>query len=341
MQKGWTGNHFEDFSLGTKIQCPIARTITSGDAAAYVALTGDRTPGYCGPDRLVHPLLTFHVVFGQTVRTISLNARANLGYADVRWHRRVELGDTLQTSIEIIGLKENSSRKTGIVWVRTEGHNQREELVLSFTRWVMINKRSDSETAWLGGPVVPELPAQIDPRTLWVDTGLVPTVASSGARWSFGDYAVGERVHHFDAMAVNPSDHMALTRLGQNSAKVHFDAHGMSGRPLVYGGVVISHAYGLAFNGFERRVGVVGLNGGSHCNPTYAGDTLYAWSDVLETVELTEEVGAVRLRLVAVKNQNPAESEVPLKVDDPARPGRQRYHANVVLDLDVWELIGR
>ena len=341
MQKGWTGNYFEDFALGSAITCPIPRTITAGDVAAYIALTGDRTPAYCGPLGAVHPLVTFHVVFGQTVRTISLNARANLGYAEVRWHQRVSIGDTLSTAIKIVGLKENSSRKTGIVWVQTEGRNQRGELVLSFTRWVMIKKRGDGDTPWLAKPVVPDLPTEIDSRSLWFDDELVPTSEAAGARWAFADYAAGERVHHFDAMVVNPSDHMSLTRLAQNSAKVHFDAHGMDGRPLVYGGVVISHAYALAFNGFERRLGLAGLNGGSHCNPTYAGDTLYAWTDVLQTVALSDQVGAVRVRLVAVKNHNPAVEELPLKVEDPSRPGRLRHHANVVLELDLWEMVGR
>lgn len=341
MQKGWTGNYFEDFELGARWQCPVPRTITSGDVATYIALTGDRTPRYCGASGVVHPMVTFHAIFGQTVRQISLNARANLGYADLRWHKAVSVGDTLATELHIVGLKENSSKATGIVWVETTGRDQNGETVLSFTRWVMIKKRGTEATAALTSPTIPELPESLDASSLWVDESLITNAESSGARWTFDDYEVGERILHYDAMSVNPSDHMALTRLFQNSAKVHFDSHGMDGRPLVYGGVVISHAYALAFNGLERRLGIVGINAGAHCNPTYAGDTLYAWTDVLGAVPLTDKVGALRLRMVVTKNHNPADEEIPLRVDNPKRPGRQMYHPNVVLDLDVWELVAR
>lgn len=341
MQKGWTGNYFEDFEIGARHACPVPRTLRSGDASAYVALTGDRTPVYCGPSGRVHPLVTFHAVFGQTVRLISLNARANLGYADIRWKAPVSLGDTLSTELEIVGLKENSSGTTGIVWVRNVGRNQHGDEVLTFDRWVMVKKRGNAPTPYLERGVVPKLPASVDAASLWVDEALIPDRAAAGARWRFDDYAVGERVDHFDAMAVNPSDHMAFTRLFQNSAKVHFDAHGMDGRPLVYGGVVISHAYATAFNGFEARLGIVAINSGAHTNPTYAGDTLYAWTEVLDAVPLTDRVGALRLRTAAVKNHDPAADPIPLKIEDPKAPGKTTHHPNVVLDLDYWELVAR
>ncbi len=341
MQKGWTGNFFEDFTLGDKLRCATPRTIRSGDASAYIALTGDRTPVYCGPSGRVHPMVTFHAVFGQTVRLISLNARANLGYADIRWHAPVDLGDTLSTELEIVGLKENSSGTTGIVWVRNVGTNQRGETVLTFDRWVMVKKRGTEPTLYATESVVPTLPSAVPAESLAIDLAALPDAAHTGGRWKFADYEAGEKVLHFDGMVVNPSDHMALTRLFQNSAKVHFDSHGMDGKPLVYGGVIISHAYAMAFNGFENRLGIAAINAGAHANPTYAGDTLYAWTDVLETVALTDTVGALRLRTVATKNLDPSKEDIPLKVDNPKKPGRTMYHPNVVLDLDYWELVAR
>lgn len=339
MQKGWTGNYFEDFEIGATWACPIPRTIRSGDASAYIALTGDRTPVYCGPSGRVHPMVTFHSVFGQTVRQISLNARANLGYADIRWTGAVQLGDTLSTELEIIGLKENSSGTTGVVWVRNTGRNQRGETVLTFDRWVMVKKRGTEPTPYKDAPVVPTLPTEVSANDLWVDPIVTPNPKASGGRWRFADYETGERVQHFDGMVVNPSDHMALTRLFQNSAKVHFDAHGMDGRPLVYGGVIISHAYAAAFNGFENRLGIVAINSGAHANPTYAGDTIYAYTDILEKAEVGDGIGALRLRTVALKNHDPSAEELPLKIDDPRKPGKKRHHPNVVLDLDYWELV--
>ena len=67
------------------------------------------------------PLIAFHTVFGKTVPDISLNAVANLGYAEGRWLAPVWPGDTLGATSEVIGLKRNSNGKSGVVWVRTTG----------------------------------------------------------------------------------------------------------------------------------------------------------------------------------------------------------------------------
>src|ERR1700716_1776275 len=122
-----TGNCFEDFRVGAVIRHATPRTVTAGDVALYNGLFGPRFAvqssdafaqrlGY--PRAPVDDLLGFHIVFGKTVPDISINAIANLGYAAGRFLAPVYPGDTLHTVSEVIGLKENSSRKTGIVFVR-------------------------------------------------------------------------------------------------------------------------------------------------------------------------------------------------------------------------------
>jgi 2-methylfumaryl-CoA hydratase len=341
MGKGWKGNFFEDFQVGQEIVCPIPRTLTAGDVAAYIALTGDRTPGFCGPAGIVHPLVVFHTAFGQTVRTISLNARANLGYAEVVWGVPVRVGDTITTSLRIVGLKENSSGTTGVVYVDNTTRNQHGDTVLTFKRWVMINKCSSVPTAWLASPEVPEFAGRVAAERLssWRPATGIPTAVQSGGCFAWEDYAVGEVIHHYDGMAVNPSDHMSFTRLFQNSAKVHFDLHGMNGKPLVYGGVIISHGYAMALNGLENRLGICAFNGGQHVNPTWSGDTLYALTEVLEKTELSADVGLLRLKLVVFKNRD---SGTPLAdvhvVDERGKPG---WDPSVVLVLDYWEPFAR
>ena len=132
------------------------------------------------------------------------------------------------------------------------------------------------------------------------------------------------------------------TRLYQNTARVHFDQLQQSasrhGRRIVYGGHVISVAHALSFDGLENVLGVAVVERRLATNPTFAGDTLFAWSDVLERIDIgRDDIGALRLRLVAVKIADPSREEIALKVagDD----GRERYHANVVLDLDYVALI--
>src|SRR6201982_1985923 len=133
MTKTNAGNFFEDFRLGQVIEHATPRTVTAGDVALYIALYGTRFAvqssdvfaqaiGY--PRAPIDDFLVFHIVFGKSVPDISLNAVANLGYAGCRFLAPVYPGDTLSATSEVIGLKENSSRKTGIVFVRSPGFNQ-------------------------------------------------------------------------------------------------------------------------------------------------------------------------------------------------------------------------
>ena len=98
---------------------------------------------------------------------------------------------------------------------------------------------------------------------------------------------------------------MMATRLWQNTAKVHFDATlREDGNRLIYGGHVISLARALSFNGLANVQPIVAINAGAHVAPCFAGDTVRAWSEVLEVAETPNPtIGAIRLRLVAVKDR--------------------------------------
>src|ERR1700732_117164 len=156
MTKNHPGNFFEDFRLGQVIPHATPRTVTAGDVSLYTALYGSRfavqstddVPRAIGyPEAPVDDLLVFHIVFGKTVPDVSLNAVANLGYANCRFLAPVFPGDTLSASSEVIGLKENSNRKTGIVFVRSAGFNQSGTRVLEYVRWVMVRKGDEAAPA--------------------------------------------------------------------------------------------------------------------------------------------------------------------------------------------------
>jgi 2-methylfumaryl-CoA hydratase len=343
------GRFFEDFLLGSRIVHPTPRTLTDGDCALYIALTGARqilpssapaakALGY--RDRPLDDLLVFHVAFGKTVPDISLNAVANLGYADVRFLAPCYPGDTLRAESEVIGLRENSSRRSGIVYVRSNAFNQSGEPVLTWVRWVMVNKRSDAPAP---PPVVPQLPETVPAGRLAVPAFLRAAkfdTTLTGATDLWDDYAVGERIDHASGLTVDESDHTLATKLYQNNAKVHFDELAMRkssfGRRLVYGGHVISVCRALAYDGLENALAIAAINGGSHANPTFAGDTLYAVTEVRAKWPLPgrEDLGALRLRLVGLKNLPPAELESPVAPDGV-------YPPNVVLDLDYTVLMPR
>lgn len=149
--KTGAGNFFEDFRLDQVIEHATPRTVTEGDVALYCALYGSRFAVQSGDSFAmdigfeaapIDDLLVFHVVFGKSVPDISLNAVANLGYANGRMINPVYPGDTLTASSKVIGLKETSNGKTGIVYVHTVGENQRGDVVADFVRWVMVNKKT-------------------------------------------------------------------------------------------------------------------------------------------------------------------------------------------------------
>jgi 2-methylfumaryl-CoA hydratase len=142
-------------------------------------------------------------------------------------------------------------------------------------------------------------------------------------------------------MTLDESDHTFATRLYQNTAKVHFDARMMEatphGRRLVYGGHVISVCRALSYDGLENVLCIAAINGGSHRAPTFAGDTLYCFTEVLEKLQIPErsDCGALRLRLVGVKN-NPVVGFSGLTTESGHAP-----HSDVVLDLDYTAIIPR
>lgn len=347
MNKTGQGRFFEDFSVGQVLRHATPRTITAGDQALYTALYGSRfavqsadhfarAVGY--PAAPIDDLLVFHIVFGKSVPDVSLNAVANLGYAECVFEKAVHAGDTLYAVSEVIGLKENSNGTTGTAYVRTSGFNQHDELVLRFVRWVMVRKRDAASAP--RSPVVPSLEKSVAATRLgracpvikagqWNDT-------LSGSPYRLDDYSVGEKIDHADGMTVEEAEHQLATRLYQNTARVHFNAHadrsGRFGRRLVYGGHAVSLARALSFNGLGNAFHIAAINGGRHVAPLFAGGTVYAWSEISDKAKLPEreDVGALRIVTRAVRDMDCRGHPTAEAMAD--QPG-------VILELDYWALI--
>lgn len=342
MTKTNSGNYFEDFSLGQIIAHATPRTVTEGDRALYGALYPTRFSLWSSAEAAsaaglhgapVEDLIGFHIAFGKTVPDISLNAVANLGYAECRFHRPICVGDTITASSEVIGLKQNSNGKTGVVYVRSTASDGTGETLIDWVRWVMVRKRNVDAPA--PETVLPYLAKAVAAEDLKIPESLDFThynFASAGEPHRWGDYEIGEKIDHVDGVTIEEAEHMMATRLWQNTAKVHFNVDGRGGAPrLIYGGHIISLARALSFNGLANAQMIAAINAGAHTAPAKAGDTVYAWSEVLEKAETpTPGVGALRLRLVAQKA--PA-GEMILKGED------GKYNDSVLLDLDYWTLI--
>ena len=341
------GNFFEDFQPGQTIRHATPRTVTPGDVALYNGLFGARFAvqssdvfaqkiGY--PRSPLDDLLVFHIVFGKTVADISLNAVANLGYAACRFLKPVFPGATLTAISDVIGLRENSNRKTGIVYVRSRGFDETGDTVLDYARWVMVRKHTEAAAA--PAEKVPDLPKNVEPAQLGAACPNISTAAYdttlAGSPYRFGDYKAGDKIDHIDGITVEEAEHQIATRLYQNTARIHFnqfaESKGRFGRRLIYGGHAISLARALSFNGLANAFHVAAINGGRHVAPLFAGDTVFAWSEVLTAAEIPnrKDVGALRLRTVATKDR-PC-PDFPLK-------GGEEYDPAVILDLDYWVLM--
>jgi 2-methylfumaryl-CoA hydratase len=343
-----SGNFFEDFSVGQLITHGSPRTITEGDVSFYVALTGSQfaintastVAQTCGFERTpIDNLLVFHLAFGKTVPDISLNAVANLGYAECEFKQPAYTGDTLAVSSTVIGLKENSNGKSGIVYVHSVATNQNNNIVVEWKRWVMVKKKSQEITGTAA--VIPDL----SPCVSDIENLLPPSINLSnfesdwtGSSYFWQDYSVGEYINHIDGITINDSDHSLATRLYQNNAKVHFNQHLMESSPmkqrLVYGGHIISLCRAISYNGLGNAQWLCAINGGSHNNPSFAGDTIYCISEILDKGEIANrnDIGWLRVKSYGLKNHTAESANKPLE---------SVSKSNIVLELDYTLLIAK
>ena len=343
MKKNFKSRYFEDYKLNEEINHSVPRTITDGDVAIYLSTTGSRFPlNYSaefsktlGLKKIpIDDILLFHMVFGRTVPDLSLNAIANLGYAGVKFHKPAFVGDTLNASSKIIGLKENSNGKTGTVYVESVGKNQNDEIVLTYYRWLMMRKRNEGMIKSFKNSI-PDLPDKVKTKDFnLIENFDVDKWSSSvtGSSFYFNDYSEEEEIHHLDGQTIEEAEHQIATRLYQNNARVHFNQHieksGRFGKRIIYGGYIISLARAISCNGLANTFKLAAIHSGKHSAPTFAGDTIYAWSKILEKEVIHKNVGAMMIRTLASKNDSKMNF-----------PDKKNLTDNIVLDLEYSVLI--
>jgi itaconyl-CoA hydratase len=146
------GFSYEDFVIGMVIEHRPGRTVTATDNIWQSLISMNQHPlhidaEYAGQtefkELLVSSLVTFNIVNGLTVHSISHKAVANLGWDSVRLTSPVFVGDTLYAETEVLSKRESRSRpQQGVVTVRTLGRNQRGQQVIAFERIVLVPMRT-------------------------------------------------------------------------------------------------------------------------------------------------------------------------------------------------------
>ena len=192
----------------------------------------------------------------------------------------------------------------------------------------MVRKRDKAAPA--PEAVVPKLPERVEPglgaAVPKLDGGIRFALAGSPYRW--GDYEAGEKIDHIDGMTLEEAEHQIATRLYQNTAKVHFnqltEARAASASASSMAASSSRWRARCRSTGSTTRSISPGSTAEGSVDPVFAGDTVYAWSEVLEKAELPgrKDVGALR---TGSCRQEQGLRGVP--VQEGGRPVRRRRHA--------------
>jgi acyl dehydratase len=309
------GPFFEQLSVGQVFRGAPSVTLTSGLAAQHQAIVGDRLRlplderlalAVTGDAPLAHPALVWDVAIGQSTLATH-HVRANLFYRGLVFRRFPRIGDTLSSTSEIVGLRQNrlrpGRRPTGLAALRIRTVDHEHRPVLDFWRCAMLP---------LGD----------------VDTGHHDDLTEIGVRPSPEDFARsvrGWRLDHFREQA--GGDHFAnlqpgqrwrvvgadvvssapeLARLTLNIATVHHDEIAAGGRRLVYGGHTIGLALAQASRALPNIVTVAGWDGCDHTGPVHEGDSLTSVVTVESVRPLAEGGGLALLRVEVDAHAKPA-----------------------------------
>ena len=145
------GRYYEDFKIGEIYEHRPGRTISETDNTWFTLLTMNTHPMHFDAEYakasefgkcIVCSPLTVALMVGMSVTDVSQKAIANLGWTDIKLTHPLFAGDTLYAESEVMDKRESSSRPgAGIVTVRTVGKNQAGDVVCSFDRTILVQRR--------------------------------------------------------------------------------------------------------------------------------------------------------------------------------------------------------
>ncbi len=278
------GPYFDDLRVGQRFDSAPAMTLTSGAAAVHQSIVGDRmrlpldaelsrlVTG--APAALAHPALVCDVAIGQSTLATQ-RVKANLFYRGLRFHRFPVLGDTLRTTTEVVGLKQNSVKpgraRTGLAALRMTTVDQVDRIVLDFHRCAMLplsDGAADTGHADDLSTIGTELAPPADPTERWDADAFRARIPGP----HFSPELAGTV---FQSTADVVSSAPELARLTLNIAATHHDSR-VGGQRLVYGGHTIALALAQATRVLPNLVTVLGWESCDHVGPVHEGDTLYS-----------------------------------------------------------------
>ena len=296
--RGLHGNFLEDFRPGQVFRHKRGKTLTEGLFAIFTDFSFTMSPfaknaryaqAYGFRGLVAPPGLVMNLVFSQTVEDVSENGRANLEYVDMRFGAPVYLGDTIEAESTVLGVKGSSrDRDRGVVHVQTTGRNQDGAVVLTYQRKVQVWKHdleapvAEGEAPPADVPVALELPAYDVARAYRALAHLTRPDTY------FEDFHAGDVIEHSRGRVVT-TDHIMLTGMLDNTAQVHCNQwmidedpeRFLGGQLIVYGGIPFYLCLGLSSADVgDNALGDVRYRTGRHTAPVFAGDTVFATTEI-------------------------------------------------------------
>lgn len=320
-----TGNHLEDFRLGQVFRHKGGKTVTEGIFATFTEFTMTTNPlaknaryarayGYRG--LVVPPGLVMLVAFSQTVEDISENARANLEYIDMRFGAPVYVGDTIEVETKVLGVKPSSSNpRLGVVHVQSTARKNvgesDEAIVMAWQRKVQVWKRDESKPVDEGEVAPDDVACElwIPPHQGGRDYGALAHLSSADTYLE--DFEPGTRIEHWRGRTVT-DEHIHLTAVLDNTSQVHCNQHMIDlnpkqyvgGRLIIFGGIPFTLCLGLSCpDVHDNALGDLVYRTGRHTAPLFAGDTVFAATEILAKRDLPgrPDVGVLATRLLGHK----------------------------------------
>lgn len=292
------GPYFDDLRVGDVVDSAPSTTLTSGRAAVHQSITGVRlrlaldahlARAVTGVE-LADPALVWDSAIGQST-LVTRRVIANLFYRGLAFHRLPAIGDTLHTRTEVVALRQNASRPTGLAALRMTTTDQGGRLVLDFWRCAMLPLSSpDVRTGFADDLLAIGDPIALEPLAESIeswDLSHFPrsTPVEPGMSW---DVAAGDVV----------SGAPELARATLNVAHLHHDRFSRSGERLVYGGHTIALALAQVTRTLPDLITVAAWHSCDHTGPVREGDTLVSTVMVEDVVRMSDRLQAVTLRVL-------------------------------------------
>jgi 2-methylfumaryl-CoA hydratase len=292
------GNFLEEFRPGQVFRHRRGKTVTEGLFAVFTDFSFTTNPlsknvryarAYGFKGLVAPPGLVMNVVFSQSVEDVSENGRANLEYIDMRFGVPVHVGDTIEAESTVLGVKASTrERDRGVVHVQTTGRNQDGEIVLTYQRKVQVWK-GDVEAPVSEG----EAPASDVPLSLVLppyDAGRCyrDLAHLTSADTYFEDFHAGDVFEHSRGRVIT-TEHVMLTGMLDNTSQVHCNQwmidqqpdRFLGGQLVVYGGIPFYLCLGLSSPDVaDNALGDVRYATGRHTAPVFAGDTVFAATEI-------------------------------------------------------------